>query len=174
MHGTNVEFGNLISGKCSLLEGNIYNFEGKCTIKMYISVFFLQKKIWKFIKILHFWCNFWQYSRQILHFFLPWCCVKLKTWNTVRSLIWVRPKGLPTLWFDQLFQGYMVPSSHVHCIINFVVSRYRHLTIVRVWNGQNKKPWRLLILNLLLKFTWADTSYISIMLCRWKGRQYIS
>ena len=32
MHGKNVEFGNLIPWKCSLLEGNIWNFEGKCTI----------------------------------------------------------------------------------------------------------------------------------------------
>ena len=32
MHGKNVEFGNLIPGKSSLLEGNICNFEGKCTI----------------------------------------------------------------------------------------------------------------------------------------------
>ena len=32
MHGKNVEFGNLIPGKFSLLEANICNFEGKCTI----------------------------------------------------------------------------------------------------------------------------------------------
>ena len=28
MHGQNVEFWNLIPGKCSLVEGNICNFEG--------------------------------------------------------------------------------------------------------------------------------------------------
>ena len=32
MHGKNVEFGNLIPRKFLLLEGNICNFEGKCTI----------------------------------------------------------------------------------------------------------------------------------------------
>ena len=32
MHGQNVEFGHLIPGKFTLLEGNICNFEGKCTI----------------------------------------------------------------------------------------------------------------------------------------------
>ena len=49
MHEKNVEFGNLIPGQFSLLEGNICNFDEKCTIKMYISVFFFQKNL-KFVK----------------------------------------------------------------------------------------------------------------------------